>query len=102
MSIMKIGEPKNLEQAARALKSIAHPARLKILALLGCRARMSVSELQSMSGLTQSMTSQHLAAMKRSGILASEREKNRIFYCISNKEVLKVIGCMNKCGDSRA
>ncbi|MFA4980911.1 MAG: metalloregulator ArsR/SmtB family transcription factor [Candidatus Omnitrophota bacterium] len=82
---------------AFALKSIAHRDRLKILMLLACRKELSVSELQKGVGLTQSMTSQHLLAMKARGVLLSEKRDNRVFYSIRNKNVLKVMACMKKC-----
>ncbi|MFH1189509.1 MAG: metalloregulator ArsR/SmtB family transcription factor [Candidatus Omnitrophota bacterium] len=82
---------------AGALRSIAHPDRLRILMLLGCEKELSVSEIQAKIGLTQSMTSQHLAAMKAKGVLTADKRDNRVFYSIYNRDVLKVISCMKKC-----
>lgn len=82
---------------ALALKSIAHPARLRMLMLLGCAKELSVSEIQDEMGLTQSMTSQHLLAMKARGVLKTEKRDNKVFYSIQNKDVLKVISCMKQC-----
>ena len=92
---------KKLEFMASALKGMAHPARIRILMLLGCSARLSVSRIQAETGLTQSMTSQHLLAMKSAGLLASEKERNKVFYFINNKDVMKVISCMNNCAERR-
>jgi len=85
-----------LNQMAHSLRSMAHPDRLKILILLGCERRLAVSEIQRSIGLTQPMTSQHLLSMKRQGVLASRKLKNKVFYFINNKNVLKVITCMDK------
>jgi len=84
-------------RASQALKSISHADRLSILMLLGCGKELSVSAIQSETGLTQSMTSQHLAAMRRSGILSGKRDKNKVYYSIANKDILKVISCMKNC-----
>jgi ArsR family transcriptional regulator len=87
-----------LTRISKVLKSIAHPDRLMILNLLGCSSALTVSEIKAATGLTQSMTSQHLISMKTRGVLVSSKKKNRVFYSISNKDVLKVISCMKKCG----
>ena len=87
--------------AAKALKCIAHPDRLAILNLLGCKKRCAVYDIQRSVGLTQSMTSQHLLAMKAHGVLASEKVKNSVFYFINNKNVLSVIKCMKDCKKNR-
>lgn len=82
---------------ALAIKCIAHPDRLRILMLLGCKKELSVSVIQREIGLTQSMTSQHLIAMKARGVLAAEKRDNKVFYSIYNKHVLKIIECMKQC-----
>lgn len=84
-------------EMALALKSIAHPDRLRILMLLGCEGKLSVSEIQAKIGLTQPMTSQHLLAMKARGVLMTDKRDNKVFYSIKNKDVLKVISCMKQC-----
>jgi len=94
---MKKSQKEQLSVMAKTLKTIAHPEKLKILMMLGCRGALSVSEIRKSSGLTQSMTSQHLLAMKAQGVLKSIKEGNRVYYSIGNKSVLKVITCMKKC-----
>lgn len=93
----KLKEKTKMDKMALALKSIAHPDRLGMLMILGCSRSLSVSEIQSKMGLTQSMTSQHLIAMKARGVLKAEKVDNKVFYSIDNKDVLKVISCMKNC-----
>ncbi len=83
---------------AMALKSIAHPDRLRILNLLGCEGELSVSCIKKATGLSQPMTSQHLLLMRERGILSSTRRENKVYYSIANRDVLKVIDCMKRCG----
>ena len=90
-----------VEQMAKALKSIAHPQKLEILMLLGCKHKLSVSHIQKEVGLTQSMTSQHLLSMKAQGVLASDKKANVVTYSIENKNVLKVISCMKNCSKNK-
>ncbi len=88
-----------LESMAKSLKSISHPQRLKILMLLGCSKKLTVSDIQKSVGLTQSMTSQHLLSMKRENVLTSSKDENRVYYSIINQNVLKVISCMKNCAE---
>ncbi|MBU2591754.1 MAG: metalloregulator ArsR/SmtB family transcription factor [Nitrospinae bacterium] len=82
--------------AAEAMKVIAHPDRLKIIAILRDK-EMSVSEIQDSLQMKQSITSQNLTRMKSKGILESRREGNVVYYSIKNREVLKIIGCIESC-----
>lgn len=84
-----------LERAADILKSVAHPLRLRIVELLEGGAR-SVGELRSLLGVTQSLTSQHLAQMRMRGVLAARKEGNVVYYTIANPDVVKVIHCIRK------
>ncbi len=54
-----IDRDEHIELAARALKAISHPLRLKILCVLGDQEK-SVQDIVEMVGTTQSNISQHL------------------------------------------
>ncbi len=84
------------KRAAEAMGAIAHPDRLKIIAILRSK-EMSVSEIQEALQMKQSITSQNLTRMKSKGILESRREGNVVYYSIKNREVLKIIGCIESC-----
>ena len=86
-----------LEKAAFILKTIAHPIRLGIVELLGIHEKLSVNELCEKLGTEQSLTSHHLATMKLKGILFSKREGKQIFYSLKEKDVTKIIGCIENC-----
>ncbi|MDD4202566.1 MAG: metalloregulator ArsR/SmtB family transcription factor [Candidatus Omnitrophica bacterium] len=96
-----IKDKKKVAQIAKVLKTIAHPQKLEILMLLGCKQKLFVSEIQKEVGLTQSMTSQHLLAMKAQGIVCSAKKANVVMYYIANKNVLKVISCMKNCSQQK-
>ncbi len=88
---------KNFTHIADALKSMAHPDRLRILNLLDCKKICTVTDIQRALKITQSMTSQHLLSMKAQGVLQSKKKKNKVYYSIKNPQVTKVIKCMTKC-----
>ena len=81
------------EQAARFLKSIAHPGRLKVLCGL-LEGEQSVAAIEGQIGASQSAVSQHLARLKSEGILAARREGRQIYYSISDPMVRDLIGLL--------
>ncbi len=96
----------DIERAARSLKAMSHPLRLKILCTLG-RRKLSVQEIVDQVGdtdetkTTQSNISQHLAILRDKGILDSRKDKNRVFYGISDERTLDLIEMMRQVFCSR-
>ncbi|KCZ90746.1 ArsR/SmtB family transcription factor [Hyphomonas johnsonii] len=80
-------------QAARLLRSMANEHRLMILCRLG-GGEMSVGELVSHIGLSQSALSQHLAILREEGRVATRREGQTIFYSIADPAVVEVIATL--------
>jgi hypothetical protein len=58
-----IDKQEHIEMAARALKAIAHPLRLKILCVIGDQ-EACVQEIVNAVGTSQSNISQHLAILR--------------------------------------
>lgn len=79
-----------IEMAARSLKAMAHPLRLKILCKLGDK-KLSVQEIVEIVGTSQSNISQHLAIMRDKGILVSSKDANKVFYQIEDSRTFKLI-----------
>ena len=71
-----------IEAAAETLKAVAHPIRLRIVALLEAGEK-TVTELYQALETPQAYTSQLLLAMKARGILSSQRVGNQVFYSIA-------------------
>lgn len=74
---------KQLDGAIRGIQGIAHPVRLMILHAL-VKEELSVNDLATYTGVSQSVTSQHLGKMKDVGILDSRKESNKVFYYIKD------------------
>lgn len=77
-------------ETADSLKALAHPTRLAILSLLS-RGPLFVGEIEEMVGSTQSNVSQHLALLKKKGIVSTRREKNTIYYQVENWRIFQLI-----------
>jgi len=69
------------------LWALANEHRLRILCLLEGGER-SVGDLAQHLGLSQSSLSQHLARLRKAGIVATRREGVTIFYRIADQDAL--------------
>jgi DNA-binding transcriptional ArsR family regulator len=95
-----IDKQEHIEQAARALKSISHPLRLKILCVIGDQDAC-VQEIVDAVGTSQSNISQHLAILREKGVLLARKDANRVYYRVGDARTLQLIGMMREvfCGD---
>ncbi len=80
---------------AEFLKSLSHPARIRILRLLTPGERC-VCELIAEIDIEQSNLSQHLGVLKKQGIIDSRKEGTKVFYRITHPSVLEVIRAVEK------
>lgn len=96
-----IDKHEQIETAARALKSIAHPLRLKILCVLG-EGEICVQDIVEVVGTSQSNISQHLAILRDKGILQTRKDANRVYYRVGDQRTLQLIVLMRElfCGVS--
>lgn len=81
---------KNAAEAERLLKALANTHRLMIVCQLSVRER-SVGELVALLGLQPPTVSQHLALLRREGLVATRREGQTIWYSIASEPARKVI-----------
>jgi ArsR family transcriptional regulator len=88
-----IDKDEDILQAAQAMKSIAHPLRLKVLCVLG-EGELSVQEIVDSVGTSQSNISQHLAILRDKGILSTRKDANRVYYRVGDQRTLKLVGMM--------
>jgi DNA-binding transcriptional ArsR family regulator len=76
--------------ACELLKAMANEWRLMILCQLA-EGEKTVSELQSMLGLSQSALSQHLAILRREKIVRSRKHAQSVSYSLTGDEAIKVM-----------
>lgn len=75
------------------MRALSNPYRLMILCELHGGER-SVGTLERIVGLKQSPLSQHLAKLRRDGLVATRREAQTIHYSLASPEAAKVIGLL--------
>ncbi|BBE49648.1 Biofilm growth-associated repressor [Ferriphaselus amnicola] len=90
-----IDRDEDIEQASLAIKSIAHPLRLKILCVLG-EEEVSVQDIVDNVGTSQSNISQHLAILRDKGVLCTRKDANRVYYRIGDLRTLKLVSMMRE------
>ncbi|MCI4649570.1 metalloregulator ArsR/SmtB family transcription factor [Phaeodactylibacter sp.] len=90
-------EAEKLERIAFILKTVAHPLRLGIVHLLEQHSQLSVSEICTMLGSEQSLTSHHLQNMRLKGILHAERDGRSMLYTLKERDVSSIISCLENC-----
>lgn len=76
------------KRTAELAKALAHPARIAILELLAERATCICGDITDELPLAQSTISQHLKALKKTGIIKGEVDGVRTCYCL-NEEVVE-------------
>lgn len=86
-----ITSEEDIHQAARSLKAMAHPLRLKILCILGSAEEVSVQDIVDQVGTSQSNISQHLSILREKGILNSRKDANKVYYRINDPRIVRLI-----------
>lgn len=87
--------------AANLLKIMANDRRLIVLYELAGAAERSVSELEVVSGLSQSALSQHLAKMRHHGIVRTRRSAQTIYYSLASHEARHLIEVLRRLYEPR-
>jgi len=80
--------------AAQLLKALANDNRLMILCVLA-ESEASVSQLNERVALSQSALSQHLALLRRDGLVNTRRSSQTIFYSLRPGPVMQIIGLLH-------
>ena len=78
------------EVKARLFRVLGHPARVRALELLR-EGELTVGALQADLGLESGATSQHLAALRRVGLVESRREGTNVFYRVDDARVFDLL-----------
>lgn len=79
------------KKAAMILRAVNHKLRQQMLKLLDEGKKMTVTELYVKLRLEQSVASQHLAILRRSGLVTTERNGKFIFYTPDYARIAEVI-----------
>lgn len=73
------------------LKTIGNPHRLAIIEML-VKGECNVSTINKIIKVSQPMLSQHLAKLRKAGIISGRRKAREIFYHIKDANVIRIMG----------
>jgi DNA-binding transcriptional ArsR family regulator len=71
------------KKAAMILRALNHKLRQQILKLIDEQKKITVTEIYIKLRLEQSVASQHLAILRRAGIVITQREGKFIYYILN-------------------
>jgi DNA-binding transcriptional ArsR family regulator len=83
------------DEAARLLKAMAHPARLRLLRRLRDE-ECCVSEVEKCLRISQPNVSQHLRILREAGLIEGTRRRTRVCYRIADARVRAVLDIIAK------
>ncbi len=72
------------ERLAELCKALAHPHRVRILRFLAAQASCFAGEISDQLPIAPSTVSQHLAQLKRAGLVKGEVDGPRRCYCVDD------------------
>jgi DNA-binding transcriptional ArsR family regulator len=83
------------EEAARLLKAMANPVRLRLLCILA-ESEMPVGELAERLNIRLQATSQQLAQLRLEGLIQTRKEAQRVYYRLASKDIERLLKTLRK------
>ncbi len=83
------------EIKARVISVLANPKRLQIIEILG-KSERTVSELAAELEIAQATTSQHLAVMRKTGVVETRKEGNFVYYRLADEKIAEACAVMSR------
>lgn len=84
-----------VEGVVSLLKALSNEKRLVIICALS-EGEKNVGELEQRVDLSQSALSQHLARLRRDGIVKTRREAQTIYYSLQRDSTKQVLRCLSE------
>jgi DNA-binding transcriptional ArsR family regulator len=77
----------NVKKAALILRAVNHKLRQQLLKLIDEKKQVTVTEIYVHLRLEQSVASQHLAILRKAGVVTTERDGKFIYYSVNHKRL---------------
>jgi len=81
---------KSLKKAVLLLRAVHHPLRQQIIQLLEQKTKLIVTKIYAKLRLEQSVASQHLAILRRAGIVDTKRDGKFIYYFLNKSRLHQI------------
>ncbi len=97
-------DDKNLNRKCKDLanvfKLLSNPTRLGILCIV-CNEEVSVNDISSALGKSQSNISQHLAVLRNTNMVDYKRDDNKLLYYLKNNKIRQLIKDIKEIKDAK-
>lgn len=80
----------DLRKAVLVLRAVNHKLRQKIIDILEDSDTMTVTDIYIKLRLEQSVASQHLAILRRAGVVLTERQGKFIYYSLDKNRLAQI------------
>ncbi len=88
-----------LRKAVKVLRAVNHKLRQKVIHLLEEYKQMTVTEIYIKLRLEQSVASQHLAILRRAGVVKTERQGKFIYYSLDHDRLSHIAELVEQLAD---
>jgi ArsR family transcriptional regulator, virulence genes transcriptional regulator len=85
----------NLKKAAMILRALNHKLRQQIVKLIDEHTKLTVTEIYIKLRLEQSVASQHLAILRRAGVVKTTRDGKFIYYSVNASRIEGIMNCVH-------
>ena len=79
-----------LRKAVLVLRAVNHELRQNIISLLEKHPKLTVTDIYIKLRLEQSVASQHLAILRRAGVVKTERQGKYIYYSLDKERLTQI------------
>jgi len=79
-----------LRKAVLVLRAVNHKLRQRMINLLEENQRMTVTDIYIKLRLEQSVASQHLAILRKAGVVRTDRQGKYIYYALDNERLTQI------------
>lgn len=86
----------SLKKGSMILRALNHKLRQQIIKLVDEKKKITVTEIYIQLRLEQSVASQHLAILRRAGIVKTDRDGKFIYYSINTDRVTQIMKCVDE------
>jgi ArsR family transcriptional regulator len=90
-------DPGRAGHVAEVLRAVAHPLRLRIVAIL-CEEEANVTALAERTGASQAIVSQQLRILRSHRLVAARRDGAFARYRLVERNLRGLVRCMERCG----
>jgi len=80
-----------VDAAVEAFKLLADGTRLRLMLALALAPERDVTDLCEAVGVSHPLASQHLARLRRGGVVAARRDGRQVFYSLSGGHMRRLV-----------